>query len=344
MTSNTVAAGLLVIGLVVGAAVVYGGISVNGWDAKTSTLTVTRTSTKTTLEVAYVENLSVITSGSNVTSTTTVTSSSSTVASSSSTGANIDGFIGQFVNSSDMATLCQLSLGPYGPSDTSMLSLVQNYSGSPFTAEGKPVVVFIGAEYCPYCAVQIWPLIMALMRFGNLSSLIYMASSPSKGDYPTFSFLNSTYTSNYLVFQGFEQFDRNYQPLQTVPSNYTAVFDRHKGYPFLDFGNKYIVEGSMLEPEALGGENWTGVLNDINTSTTIGRQIKESANAITALICELTNGQPSTVCDQSPINTLTISVASFGPASPEVVAQATPPESAERPPNGCAMRFDGQGP
>jgi len=32
-------------------------------------------------------------------------------------------------------------------------------------------VVYIGAEYCPYCAVERWPLIVALNRFGTLTNL-----------------------------------------------------------------------------------------------------------------------------------------------------------------------------
>ena len=27
---------------------------------------------------------------------------------------------------------------------------------------GKPEIVFVGAEYCPYCAAERWPIVMAL--------------------------------------------------------------------------------------------------------------------------------------------------------------------------------------
>jgi hypothetical protein len=195
-----------------------------------------------------------------------------------------------------------------------MLRDARNYSGSPFVARGKPLVVFIGAEFCPYCAIQVWPLVLVLMRFGNFSNLIYMASAPSEGDYPTFSFLNSVYTSDYLAFQGFEQEDRNGSPLQTVPANYTAVFNQFdSAYPFIDFGNIQVVFGSMFLPNGLAGENWAGVFDEIVSNATTGVQIMESANAIAVLICRLTNDRPSGVCDQSPIEGLDGSNASYGP-------------------------------
>jgi hypothetical protein len=202
-----------------------------------------------------------------------------------------------------------------------MLSDVKSYNGTALA--GKPLVVFIGADYCEYCAVQRWSLIMALMRFGNFSNLTYMASSVADGNYPTFSFYGSTYTSQYLVFQSFEQDNRAGQPLQAVPSNYSTIHSQYGGgFPFMDFGNRYIVAESMLEPQALGGQNWAGVFNDINTSNTIGSQIKVAANVITALICKLTNNQPSSVCDQSSISSLTTLLVSYNPASPGTVLQA----------------------
>src|SRR5581483_1419549 len=36
---------------------------------------------------------------------------------------------------------------------------------------GRPEVLYIGAEYCPYCASERWSLIAALSRFGSFSGL-----------------------------------------------------------------------------------------------------------------------------------------------------------------------------
>jgi hypothetical protein len=34
-------------------------------------------------------------------------------------------------------------------------------------ASSEAAVVFVGAEYCPYCASERWPLVMALSKFGT---------------------------------------------------------------------------------------------------------------------------------------------------------------------------------
>lgn len=45
----------------------------------------------------------------------------------------------------------------------------RNVSGAPLHINGKPAIVYIGAEFCPFCAGQRWALIIALMR-GRTSS------------------------------------------------------------------------------------------------------------------------------------------------------------------------------
>ena len=44
-------------------------------------------------------------------------------------------------------------------------------TGSPLTAKGRPEVLCVGTEYCPYCAAQSWALIVALSRFGMFTGL-----------------------------------------------------------------------------------------------------------------------------------------------------------------------------
>jgi hypothetical protein len=224
------------------------------------------------------------------------------------------------VTQADLATLTQESLPPYGPASSSMLTsgVLKDCTSSncitPFTSHGKPLVVYIGADYCMYCAAQRWSLIIALMRFGNFTGLRYMSSSPADGDYPTFSFSNATYTSRYLVFQGFEQEDRNQKPLQTVPTNYSAVFLQYGGgYPFINFGDKYLLAGALYAPQNLEGRDWSNVLGQIKTNSTLGNDVKAAANVITALVCKLTGDQPMEVCNQSPIGSITILITAYAP-------------------------------
>ena len=67
-------------------------------------------------------------------------------------------------------------------------------SGGALASGGKPEVLYIGGEFCPYCAIQRWALIVALSHFGTFSGLEFWESSA--GDInamtPTFSFANAT--------------------------------------------------------------------------------------------------------------------------------------------------------
>ncbi len=221
-------------------------------------------------------------------------------------------FIGRPVTSSDMASMYSDSLAPYGqPPPTAMLNTVKSASGSPYLAGTKPIVVYIGAEYCPYCAGERWPLIISLMRFGNFSNLHYTLSSASDvyANSPTFTFVGSTYQSKYIVFQPFENQDRNRSPLQPVPSNYSQVWQASgAGFPFMNFGDKYLVPSATVI-NSISGENWTQVLRGISSGDSFGLQVKESANLLTSLICKLTANQPASVCFTYPIGATTSGIA-----------------------------------
>jgi hypothetical protein len=233
-------------------------------------------------------------------------------------GSQIDKLIGQQISSDVASSLTSVSAQPYGPpATTAMQQALTNYGGTPFVSAGKPTVVFVGGEYCMYCAAERWSLIMALERFGTFSGLTYMASTnPGEGDYATFSFVGSSYTSQYLSFRPFEAFDRSDNALQTVPSNYSAVWEgKGGGVPFLDFGNTYVIADSLIaNPAILGsGRNWTSILTDISTSDAVGLQFREAANLITAAICKITQGEPLSVCSASPIGSEVSSIS--GPLS-----------------------------
>ena len=63
-------------------------------------------------------------------------------------------------------------------------------TGPALVKAGKPLVLYIGAEFCPFCAGERWAVINALARFGTWSDL-GATSSASQDQYPstpTFSF------------------------------------------------------------------------------------------------------------------------------------------------------------
>jgi hypothetical protein len=73
--------------------------------------------------------------------------------------------------------------------------------------DGKPRVVYLGAEYCPFCAAERWGMVNALSRFGKFKDLKITTSSST--DIParisTLSFYGSKYDSPYIARTGREQ-------------------------------------------------------------------------------------------------------------------------------------------
>ncbi len=243
----------------------------------------------------------------------------------------MDKFVGKPVSSADIAALqtaSGLSLTSYG---SQMIGQVKNVGGQSLTSNGKPVVVYVGADYCPYCAVQRWGLILALMRFGTFSGLSYMTSNADNTDYATFSFHGATYQSNYIVFSGTEVYDRLGGNLDSVPAAYSSAFNTYgKGFPFLDFAGKYVVDGALLPPASakdpigylngmLAGKNFTQVISALSdNSSQLGNVIRGVANVISAAICKVTPGAPSSVCHEAQVGGLTVSLTSFSsPGNPD---------------------------
>ena len=212
---------------------------------------------------------------------------------------------------------------PYGPSGSPLMSTFSAVDGQPLYSDGNPVVLSVTGEFCSHCALQRWPLKLALMRFGDFTGLEYMASSPNEGNYSTFSLAASTYRSDYLRFESYEVYDRAGIPLQRLPANYSEANQQDGGsvIPFLDLAGKYVLSGSLL-PDAsiLGTKTWTQVVLSIEGGDSLGLQIKEAANAITSAICMVTDGRPWSVCDQPSIvsGTGSIGQPSTAPAALQV--------------------------
>jgi hypothetical protein len=190
-------------------------------------------------------------------------------------------------------------------------NLVKPVSGTTATgASGKPLVLYIGAEYCPYCAAQRWPLIIALSRFGTLSGLQTVTSS-SNDVYPdtaTWTFRSATFTSPYIDFRAVETLDRDQNPLQTPNATDKELLNRYDSggtIPFLDFANHYASTGSYYSPETINGMSWLAVAQTLQQpDSTQAKAILGAANLITAAICKSNNFQPSSVCSTVTMQSL----------------------------------------
>ncbi len=181
-------------------------------------------------------------------------------------------------------------------------------------SSGKPEFLYVGAEYCPYCAAERWSMIVALSKFGNFTGLEYMESADSPEVYPdtpTFTFVHATYSSPYIAFVPVETSDRNKNPLQSLTSdqnNLVNTIDCYQGQcgglAFLDIANRWIMgtpqrAGSQFLPSVLTG-NWTEIGAQLNDHTTaIAQAVDGAANTLITAICNVDGGQPASLCSQS---------------------------------------------
>jgi Domain of unknown function (DUF929) len=177
------------------------------------------------------------------------------------------------------------------------------------TAGGKPELLYMGGEYCPFCAAERWAIAAAVSRFGTLSGLHFIHSSPTDvyPGIPTLSFYKSRYTSKYLAFVPVEWYGEKtdiHTPfghvyLQHATPQQAALFARYGrgSVPFVDIGNQYLVPQAQYIPADLANLSWAQVASAMrNPSSSVGKDIDGAANMITAAICKLAHGQPRDVC------------------------------------------------
>lgn len=181
--------------------------------------------------------------------------------------------------------------------------------GSTLTVGGKPEILYLGAEYCPYCAAQRWPLVLALSRFGTFTGL-GLTESSATDVYPstnTFTFLHATYTSAYLAFTSVELYDRDQQPLQTPTDAEQQLLNGpgQGGIPFIDLGGTVMLRSSGYSPQILAGMTWTQIAGALtNTADPAAQAIVGTANRITGQLCDLTHDQPADVCQTPAVHAL----------------------------------------
>jgi Domain of unknown function (DUF929) len=182
-------------------------------------------------------------------------------------------------------------------------------------ADGHPEVLYVGSEFCPFCAAQRWPLIVALSRFGRFTGLDNMQSAP-ESVFPgiqTFSFVGSTYTSPYLTFEPVELYSTqttpqgtfariaNLNPAQAaVVARYGAATGTRVGtgdLPFVDIADRMVATTSGYSPAVLERQSQATIASDIDHGTgQVGQAIVASANYLTAGLCTATGQRPASVC------------------------------------------------
>lgn len=212
-----------------------------------------------------------------------------------------------------MQTLRQISTNSLDnvtlPDRVSLLKI----SGPPVNTSKTPTVLYMGADFCPYCATMRWPLVLSLMRFGQFSNLKYMRSA-SDDVYPntvTFSFHGTGYKSDYIAFEGVEFEDREGNRLQKPDARQIEIFrkfdtkpyTRHPGsIPFLYLDGAHMQSGAPFSPKILKGLSWKAVAAELkNPKSPVRHTVIGVTNLYTAAICKLTEGQPIQVCHSKAV-------------------------------------------
>ncbi len=191
-------------------------------------------------------------------------------------------------------------------STAGLITSPQSINDHELKVNGKPDLLYIGAEFCPVCATERWAMYIALSKFGTFSPEPgRIHSAVRDGDVPTLTFYKTTYTSPYLSFTPVEtttnQPDGNYYvTLDTPTASQLKLWNSHTGqsFPWLDFGGKSELTNAQFDPTSLEGLQFDEVAGDAgNNSTAIGANIDASAKVLIQTICSsLTGNQPADVC------------------------------------------------
>ncbi len=209
----------------------------------------------------------------------------------------------------NLATVPGSTLTSVGQGSASTAA-VKAVTGPALASGGKPEMLYIGAEWCPYCAAMRWAMATALSRFGTFSPLngVHSSSSDVYPNTATLTFYKSTFTSKYLTFAPVENQDVNRNLLQNPTSAQQALWTKYappgNGYPFIDVGNRYIF-GVTFNPQVLQGLSWSQIGSDLhNPSSAVAKGAVGSANLFTAAICKITGNAPASVCTAAPVAAL----------------------------------------
>lgn len=203
---------------------------------------------------------------------------------------------------------------------------------APLAAHGKPEVLFVGAEFCPFCAAERWPLVVALARFGTFTEL-HDSSSAAQTVFagtPTFTFDEVGYSSRYVTLTGVELFsdttgpDGAFTRLARLTPAQAAVVARYAPRaggvsagtaPFVDVAGQLVAVTSGFSPALLAGQSQAQIADEIakptpqgeasggTTAPPIGQAVIAVVNQLSAGICSATGQLPAPVCRSKGVRT-----------------------------------------
>lgn len=207
-----------------------------------------------------------------------------------------------------MATLTKASLAGLKLKTTPTGNDLLRISGPRPSGGAKVRLLYVGADFCPYCAAQRWGLMLTLLRFGKFNGLRYMLSSA--GDIhpntPTVTFLHADFQSGFVAFQAVETADRDRNPLQMPDQQQIRILSTFDAPPYVRFAQsipfvyldgRYMLANLLVEPQPLDGENWQQIADTFaDPHSLLFQSVMPRVNLMTAAICHLDGGKPANVC------------------------------------------------
>ena len=177
-----------------------------------------------------------------------------------------------------------------------------------------PVVFFYGAEFAPYAAVERWPLILALSRFGTFHQLGLMQSSSTTAfaNLSTFTFWNVSYESRFVILESVERYSSlnptgaRYLSLQTPDARQAAAIASYGSsattFSLLDVANRYALSGAGFAPAVLAGVTQDQIAGYLTSpASPMTQAVVTAANEITAAICSVDGNKPDGVCESKAV-------------------------------------------
>ena len=234
------------------------------------------------------------------------------------TGTVLPASVQKDITSVPASTLDKVGIGSvpsYMAADEGGAPPLTPVSNTPLTSGGKPEMLFIGAEFCPYCGAERWAMTVALSRFGTFTTQlrgIHSSGTDTDPNTPTLTYYKAKYSSPYLVFTPVENETVTHGPLQNTTASQQALWAKYDtsvtdgvsstGYPFIDFGNKYVLKLPTYDPGVLAGMTWAQVAAALHNPTSpVAQGALGSANLMTAAICKMTGGKPGNVCTSAGV-------------------------------------------
>lgn len=173
---------------------------------------------------------------------------------------------------------------------------------------GKPEILFVGTQFCSFCAAERWAIVKALGQFGTWTNVHRATQGGSTAGFsavPTFDLTNSGYHSKYVAFDGKDLQDYNGNTLQTLNSEEQALWQQYdpQGSTPMVLVADHVRLGAGYSPGDIDGQSFATVQNALQhgSSSTFVPEINAEANAITAILCHADGMQPKSACGRPAI-------------------------------------------